>query len=161
MTEPLIGLVDYLLNADGSRYCLDAELLQKLDGSLKSNLEELADARGWRTGSIFAPWDPRKQNPLLTLAPAGVDNPMNVDQFFAIECGVPSSFSAGGSPRMGFSESIPVKYCILWYVAGEYKGILANFERSGPDEYDPAVWAKICMNIIDAYWIAGDTSALN
>jgi hypothetical protein len=153
--------VDYLLNADGSRYCLDAELFQELDGSLKSNLVGMTEARGWKTGSIFAPWDPRKEKPLLTLAPAGADNPKNVDQFFAVECGIPSSFSAGGSLHMSGSGAIPVKYCVLWYVDGEYKGILADFERSGPDEYDPAIWAKICMNLIDAYWIAGDVSGLN
>jgi hypothetical protein len=159
--EPSIRSVDYLLNADGSRYCLDAKLFQELDSSLKSNLEEMADARGWKMGSIFAPWDPRKQKPLLTLTPAGADNPKNVDQSFAVECGVPSSISAERRRHMGLSKPIPVTYRILWYVDGKYNGLVADFERSGPDEYDPAVWAKICMNIIDAYWITGDTSGLN
>ena len=158
--KTLIAPFDYLLNPEGSRYCLDAELFQGLDSSLKSNLVEMAEARGWKTGSVFAPWDVRKENPLLTLAPTGADNPNNLDQFFAVECGVPSSFSAGGTLHMNLSEFVPVKYRILHYIDGEYKGTLADFERAGENEYFPAVWAVICLNLIDAYWIAGDTSGL-
>jgi hypothetical protein len=62
---------------------------------------------------------------------------------------------------MGESEPIPVAYSVLHYVDGEYCGVIADFVRSGEDEYIPAIWAKICINIIDAYWIAGDTSGLN
>lgn len=160
MKDSLIRPVDYLLNPDGSRYCLDADLFQGLDTSLKSNISEMAEVRGWKTGSVFAPWDPRKEEPLLTLTPAGADNPQNLDQFFAIECGVPSSFRAGGSFHMSLPELIPVKYCILWYVEGEYRGVLADFERSGENEYDPVIWARTCMNLVDAYWIAGETPGL-
>lgn len=156
----LIAPVDYMLNPEGSRYCLDAALFQELESSLKSNLADMAAARGWKTGSVFAPWDVLKETPLLTVAPAGADNPNNLDQFFAVECGVPSSFRAGGTLHMSLSEFVPVKYRILHYVDGEYKGTLSDFERTGENEYFPSVWAVICMNLIDAYWVAGDTSGL-
>lgn len=160
MRKSLIQPVDYLLNPDGSRYCLDAELFQELDGSLKSALTEIAEARGWNTGSIYAPWDTHEEKSLLTILPTG-ENSDNKSQFFAVECGVPNSFRAGGSLHMSLSDSVPVQYRILWYVDSKYKGTLADFERGGPDEYYPAVWATICMNLIDAYWIAGDVSGLN
>lgn len=159
--ELLLMTVDYQPEADGSRYWLDTELFKELDGFLKSNLEEMAAERGWRTGRIFAPWDRNNEKPLLTIAPAGSDNPENLNHFFAVDCGVPSALSAEHRRHRGLSKPIHVNYRILQYVDGEYKGVIADFVRSGEDEYIPEIWARICMNIVDAYWIAGDVSGLN
>jgi hypothetical protein len=157
----LLMTVDYQPNADESRYLLDPELFKELDGSLKSNLEEMAAERSWRTGRIFAPWDRNNEKPLLTIAPAGADNPDNLNQFFAVECGVPRSMSAEQRQNRGLSKPVHVNYRILYYVDGEYRGVISDFVRSGEDEYIPEIWARICMNIVDAYWIAGDVSGLN
>jgi hypothetical protein len=161
MTNLLLRATDYLVNAQGNRYCLDAVLAKELDDSLISHLEEIAIERRWRTGRVFAPWDPKKEKSLLTISPSSADNHSHADQFFAVECGVPTSISALTKQQMGESEPIPVAYSVLHYVDGEYCGVIADFVRSGEDEYIPAIWAKICINIIDAYWIAGDTSGLN
>lgn len=161
MKELLVMTVDYEQVEGASRYWLDPDIFQELDSSLKSNLEEMATARGWRTGSIFAPWDRNNERSLLTIAPAGADNPENLNHFFAVECGVPSSMSVERYRNRGLITPVHVNYRILHYVDGEYNGVLSDFVRSGENEYIPEIWARICMNIVDAYWIAGDISGLN
>lgn len=161
MRELLLMTVDYQPDESGSRYFLDSELFQELDGSLMRHLEEIVAERGWRTGTAFAPWDKNNERSLLTIYPAGADNPENLNHFFAVECGVPSSISAERRQSRGLGTPIHVNYRILHYIDGEYRGVLADFVRSGENEYIPAIWAKICINLIDAYWIAGDVSGLN
>lgn len=161
MKELLLSPDDYQPAEDNSRYWLDEELFKELDGSLIRNLKEMVAARDWQTGNVFAPWDMNNENSLLTITPAGVDNPENLNQFFAVECGVPRSISVRGKRTRGLVKPIPVNYRILHYVDGEYRGVLSDFVRSGENEYIPEIWARICMNIVDAYWIAGDISGLN
>lgn len=161
MKELLIMTVDYQPVEENPRYWLDEELFKELDGSLKSHLEEMVAGRGWKTGSVFAPWDRNNEKSLLTIAPAGADNPDNLNQFFAVECGVPSSMSAELRQDRGLGKAVHVNYRILHYVDGEYRGVISDFVRSGEGEYIPANWARMCMIIVDSYWMAGDISGLN
>lgn len=161
MKELLIMTVDYQPVEENSRYWLDEELFKELDGSLMRNLEEMVAARGWRTNNVFAPWDKNSEKSLLMIGPAGTDNPENLNHFFAVDCGVPSSMSADRRRNRGLGKAVNVNYRILHYVDGEYRGVISDFTRSGEEEYIPANWARMCMIIVDSYWMAGDISGLN
>lgn len=140
---------DYMMLPGYTEYArINRELYDDLNNAFIDRTIELVHENNWKSFLYPDPYVEGAFNPVI-IPMLENDPQFHPELSFIMEIGVPELIHKS-SPE----ARVPVKYRINLETDGKLSDVIADYDDSG--EYDPRIWAKNGIELVEAYWFCGE-----
>lgn len=127
---------------------IDRDLYDRLNNIFIDRIIELVQDNDWKSFLYPDPYVEGSFNPVvIPMLEAMPGFPS--DRSFILQIGLPELIR-----KPDTYGPVPVRYLINLEMDGRVNDTIANFDDSR--EYDPRIWAKTGIELVEAYWFCGE-----